>query len=132
MGSPKIKEKKIYIYILRQTRSLSAESFTGYISIPLRITIMTKLEIFQNWGRFSSGDIAISLWSETWVAGCNCCSCTCAWNVGIGASTFSALPPKPHFDFKVAAACCNCTLCFIIGESWGMANTFRGLQIQRR
>ena len=34
--------------ILKKTRPLSAESFTGYIRIPLWITIMTQVEIFQN------------------------------------------------------------------------------------
>ena len=39
------KSKNLYF---EKTRPLSAESFTGYIKIPIGITIMTKLEIFQN------------------------------------------------------------------------------------
>ena len=43
-GIPKI-IKKLYV---EKTRPLSADSFTGYISISIWITIMTKLESFQN------------------------------------------------------------------------------------
>ena len=43
-GIPKF-SKNLYF---EKTRPLSAESFKGYLNIPIWITIMTKLENFQN------------------------------------------------------------------------------------
>ena len=44
-GIPKNLLKNLYF---EKTGPFSAESFTGKISIPLWIIIMSKLEIFQN------------------------------------------------------------------------------------
>ena len=50
-----------------KTRPLSAESFTGYISIPIWIKIMTKLDIFQIEGssRRENLKYAFKLWTNT-------------------------------------------------------------------
>ena len=56
-----IKSENLKKPVFWETIPLSAESFTGYISIPKWIIIMSKLENFENWGRFSSGDLVILL-----------------------------------------------------------------------
>ena len=56
-GIPKI-FKNLYF---DNNRPLSAESFTWYISTPIWMTTLSKLENFENLGRFSSADLVISL-----------------------------------------------------------------------
>ena len=49
-GMPKkiLKQQQQQQLYFEKSRPFTAESFTGYISVPIWITIMSKLEIFQN------------------------------------------------------------------------------------
>ena len=47
-GIPKILKKQKNNYILRKLDPFQLRLFTGYISIPIWITVMSKLEILQN------------------------------------------------------------------------------------